>query len=84
MNKTFKDFDLQPYLIEAVEALGFKEPTELQKEVIKNYSTSTTSSFISSLVTLALPTSIYSYICIESADIISAFKSLAIFIDNSI
>ena len=36
MNKTFKDFDLQPYLIEAVEALGFKEPTEIQKEVITN------------------------------------------------
>ena len=36
MNKTFKDFELQPYLIEAVEALGFNEPTEIQTEVITN------------------------------------------------
>lgn len=36
MNNTFKDFNLQPYLIEAVEALGFNEPTEIQKEVIAN------------------------------------------------
>lgn len=36
MIKTFKDFNLQPYLVEAVEALGFTEPTEIQSEVITN------------------------------------------------
>lgn len=39
MNNTFKDFDLQPYLIEAIEDLGFKEPTDIQKEVITHIGT---------------------------------------------
>ena len=34
MKNTFKDFDLQPYLLEAIEALGFTEPTDIQQEVI--------------------------------------------------
>lgn len=31
---TFKDFNLQTYLLEALEELHFKEPTEIQEEVI--------------------------------------------------
>ena len=34
MKNTFKDFDLQPYLLEAIEALGFTEPTDIQQKVI--------------------------------------------------
>lgn len=34
MKNTFKDFDLQPYLLEAIEALRFTEPTDIQQEVI--------------------------------------------------
>lgn len=36
MKNTFKDFDLQPYLLEAIEALGFTEPTDIQQEVISH------------------------------------------------
>lgn len=39
MNNSFKQFNLQDYLIEAIEELGFKEPTDIQKEVITNIQT---------------------------------------------
>lgn len=34
MKKNFKEFNLEPYLIEAIAELNFKEPTEIQTEVI--------------------------------------------------
>lgn len=34
MTNNFEQFNLQPYLLEAIEELHFKEPTEIQKEVI--------------------------------------------------
>ena len=34
MTNTFEQFKLQPYLLEAIEELNFKEPTEIQTEVI--------------------------------------------------
>lgn len=36
MSNSFKQFDLEDYLIEAIEELGFKEPTDIQREVITN------------------------------------------------
>jgi len=36
MTTDFKDFNLQPYLLEAIEALHFNEPTPIQTEVISN------------------------------------------------
>ncbi len=32
---TFKDFNLEPYLLEAIEELHFTKPTDIQKEVIE-------------------------------------------------
>lgn len=32
---TFKDFNLEPYLLEAIEELNFKNPTDIQTEVIQ-------------------------------------------------
>ncbi len=34
MTNTFEQFKLQPYLLEAIDELNFKEPTAIQTEVI--------------------------------------------------
>src|SRR5699024_6336288 len=36
MKNNFKQFNLEPYLLEAISELNFKEPTEIQTEVITN------------------------------------------------
>ncbi len=36
MTKTFNDFNLDAYLLEAIAEIGFKEPTAIQTEVITN------------------------------------------------
>jgi ATP-dependent RNA helicase CshB len=36
MANDFKDFNLQPFLLEAIEELHFKKPTEIQSEVINH------------------------------------------------
>lgn len=38
MTHPFEQYDLQPYLIEAIKEIGFHEPTEIQKKVIPQVS----------------------------------------------